>query len=448
MAISLAALACGLLAIGIGLFLLFGPDEVRVEADPVEFDNTQLADDATAVVPTAAPWLIGSLQIGGDLPLSPEMAVLTGHTPFGKGGISAWGVRRVASSLPGGQGVANIGSEDPFGGPGLSFAQDVSGAVFASICRPVECASEGPDPATTFTTTFYRSEDGGLTWPEIGSRPGRWYVRGAANGEPIAVSFSGLSPQWILAGSNRVIARPEAAGELDLVSFRGEVAWLHRELPIVISESGSTRYKLDLGQPLTARILDVVAPVSGEMAILWLDPASEKRYLTVHSRDGSRVVTLDAGTAIVRLFGFVPGPAGPGLSLLVGAATEVYPGMCPAGSSGHGMSPAIVEVDESRMSFIRDLLVETPCPAGGTWAFAHWEGGFARVVAPGSCLNLRRVPGTAETPLECIASDALVILSGSTTEAGGTRWTAVRTLGGKSGWVAREFLALPPGPGN
>lgn len=455
MAISLAALACGLLAIGMGVVLLFGPDDGKTGSASPDADVTP-AQDATVVhaastTPEAVsppPWLTGTLKIGGDIPLPDQLAVLSGQTPFGKSGIAAWGIRRVSSALPQGVGVADIGGAGPSGGLALSFAQDESGVVFASICRPVECASEGFDPATKFTTTFYRSNDGGLSWNATGSRPGQWFVRAAVNNEAVAVSFEGSS-QWILVDSNRAIRRPEDAGELDLVIFRGEIAWLHRELPIVISESGSTRYKLDLGQPLTARIVDIVAPSNGEMAVLWMDPAiPEKRFLTVRSRDGERVRTLDAENAIVRLFGFTPGLTGPGLALLVGAFTGVYPGTCPEDQLGYGMSPAIVEVDPGRMAFIRELLVDTKCPAGGTWAFASWQGGFARIDAPSSCLSVRQQPGLDAAVLECVADGALLILAGSTTEADGTRWTAIRTLGGRAGWVAREFLELPLGPGN
>ena len=452
MAISLAALACGLLAVGMGAFLIWGPDEVRIEAEmdsPV--DRPQLAADATLVASatpaSSPPWLTGPLQIGGDIPLPDGLAVLRGNTPFGKGGISAWGIERFSTALPGGSGVARIGGPSTADGPGLSFAQDESGAVFASICLPEECSHEGFDPATKFTTTFYRSDDGGLSWAEIGSRPGQWFVRGAIDGEPLAVSF-GARIEWIRATSNLAIRRPENARELGLVTFRGQIAWLHRELPVVISETGSTLYKLDLGQPPTAHIEELLAPASGELAIYWRDPSlSEGGFLTVETRDGRRR-TLDVGNAVIRLFAFVTGPAGPGPALLVGGATEAYPGTCPEGQIGYGMSPAILDVDVARMAFIREILVDKDCPAGGTWAFASWEGSFARVVAPESCLNVRQQPGLAGPVIDCVADGALLVLSGSTTEADDTRWTAVRTLGGKAGWAAREFLDLPPGPGN
>ncbi len=72
-----------------------------------------------------------------------------------------------------------------------------------------------------------------------------------------------------------------------------------------------------------------------------------------------------------------------------------------------------------------------------------WVGTTAKVATPGDCLNLRAEPRPDAQVRDCLADGSVVLRNSAVTEAGGTLWASVTTLGRTGGWVAEQFLAAP-----
>lgn len=310
--------------------------------------------------------------------------------------------------------------------------------LFASYCQPAECATEGSLPTgIEATTVLLESRDGGLTWTEISTRVGRWYVRAAVNGEPIAVTFDGPSTQWVMAASNTAIERPENADELGLLNFRGEIAWTARDLPIVVAPSGATRFKLDVGQPLTARIEDVLAPRDGGVAVLWR--AQGRRFVTIEL--GGAPSTVEVTGSVGGLTALLPSPLSVVPSLLVSADVQSRPNLCTTnGTPVHGGYPALLDPSKGYVQFIGGPFISDPCPAGARVILGAWLGPFAVVSGTDSCLSIRAEPEPQATIIDCVRDGALVATLDGTTERAGIPWIAVKTLAGATGWAAEEFL--------
>jgi hypothetical protein len=68
------------------------------------------------------------------------------------------------------------------------------------------------------------------------------------------------------------------------------------------------------------------------------------------------------------------------------------------------------------------------------------RGPFARVSAPGSCVNVRTTPGVSSESLDCAADGVLLADLGDTGDADGQTWRRVRTPAGVEGWAADQYL--------
>jgi len=449
MTISLAALGCGLAAVVLGVVLLVeratGGDTTAAVANgdapataPTEAATTPA--ETPTVAPTRERGEFPRIGVPGDIVLPHDLAVLYGNTPHDKGGIAAWNIQRGSTQFTDSHAPAGIAGPSPSDAPGLSIAQDESGTLFASICEPVECMSEGGPYPNGTRTTFYRSSDGGLTWEAMNSRDGRWFVRHALKGEPIAVNFEGMRSQWIMAGSNTAILPPANVGELDLVIFRGQLGWIRTDLPIVVSESGSTLYKLQEGStPANQRIQGIVAPSNSDrIAVLWRDIADERTMVTV-TGNGNHYGTYEVTGAVERLYGF----AGITPSVVVSGDLTARPNVCPTRQGeavAPGAFPAILQVEEGQLYFIRNPFMPDACPSGATVVFGMWDGPFVTVTGTGSCLNVRANPRADADIVTCLADSALLRITGSETELDGIRWRGVLTMDGRPGWAASEFL--------
>jgi hypothetical protein len=73
-----------------------------------------------------------------------------------------------------------------------------------------------------------------------------------------------------------------------------------------------------------------------------------------------------------------------------------------------------------------------------------WQTGPATVTTPGSVLNFRPGGGLNYAPFGSIPHGGSVNITGPSTASGGYNWYPV-TYGGKTGWVAGQYLTGMPG---
>jgi hypothetical protein len=102
-----------------------------------------------------------------------------------------------------------------------------------------------------------------------------------------------------------------------------------------------------------------------------------------------------------------------------------------------------------RLPVVIDLAAGTVSPIQGlapSTDFGHLlpvlfqTGPFARVAADGDCLNVRESASTSAASLACYRDGVLLRDLGETVEAGGVTWLKVATPDGREGWANFEFL--------
>lgn len=160
---------------------------------------------------------------------------------------------------------------------GVAGAPDGS-VIYAALCEPADCGMLVFELIEGMETTFYESGDGGDTWQELGSRPGKWgiweYAAGTAVTRPFhdsveLLELPSLEPATAYWTSN--------AGELRRVEFQGEIAWLDSAPPGLVFGPGDPALQLEL--PGTGdRELEhfVEGPVS-TFALGWTEPGAPRR---------------------------------------------------------------------------------------------------------------------------------------------------------------------------
>jgi hypothetical protein len=329
-----------------------------------------------------------------------------------------------------------------------TFAMSLDGSrMYAGVCVPQGLCGVGimrpRDPGEAIPAAMqsegegvaFMSEDGGVTWTEIGSLPtGHTFV--AVTGADVIVSrgFDGSTfGGFYFYGSGETVAPPVADGWPSLVPGVG-ITW---------------RSRLNAG-PGT-----VVAPGVGRVHEA-LFPGSQAETLIALNGDGTRLVsallangpgspgtwvvaTVDAGGAIVSavttefILTAQPAPAfGPDAFIFWGDVADTPDHAAPrttmpflAFTSGRSALPMLelFEVVDEYMSPIVEGLVDFGAPP-------------LRVNTPGECLNVRTMPSRDASVLTCAADGVLLRDRGETDG----EWVAVEAPGGLVGWVAGELV--------
>lgn len=115
------------------------------------------------------------------------------------------------------------------------------------------------------------------------------------------------------------------------------------------------------------------------------------------------------------------------------------------GSAGASISTATPSSTPAASS---TQLVAFAPPSGNEPAPQQATMNTAVIRADGDCLRLRAAPSTAAPVLTCLSDGSTVTLLDGTQQADGVVWQAV-SAGGKSGWVASQYLvrtAVPSAP--
>jgi hypothetical protein len=311
-----------------------------------------------------------------------------------------------------------------------------NGRLFASVCQPVQCGTEGDAPKGTLTQ-FYRSTDGGASWEYLGARSGRWWIRAATDNDAFATSFEGTGG-WVFVSVRTGAPAPQPDGadrESNPLVVGGEVVWRSADQPALVSSTGATTVQLPLAHG--SRIADALGGPDGRIAASWsTSPDDGARLLGIFIQGQSKAFRFPSGS---------PEPSAwlDANRLLVSAEVgDRRPGACTTAArtgGAIGRSPAIVDFAANTLSFITVPFLPNGCALGTVRPVAVYEAS-AQVTGTGSCLNVRERPDTSSTSLACLKDGTLLGFGGGDTDAGGGRWTAVVTPTGERGWAANEFL--------
>ena len=277
--------------------------------------------------------------------------------------------------------------------------------------------------------TMYRSEDGGVTWEEVGSIPGDAYVA--------AVRLRFFDPRTRILGDRIII------GYRPIERLRGHVFQAYPDGDRFMSRGSGTRFQtiapgvgpvwlrrdgtvIDVGSNRIAHVDDAAQIVSlagyrqGAAVTLLLEPASEEYYLQTRDRRFSSL-------GVITVVGQV------GTSSLAGNADVLLDG-----EAGPRNVPVIIEPGRATIAPIRHFtfsgLLEHRYDV-----LAVRQGPFARVTSEG-CLNVRLTADRHAEVLDCIAPGVLLVSHATTIVTEGEAWLAVRLSDGRDGWAAAEFL--------
>lgn len=439
--VSLAALACGLVAVALGVVILVrDADEAAPGASPtvpVTETSSPGAGEATE------PAQYRAIRVVGDLPWPSDLTVLTTTGGYGHGTGTPWRTRLIVGSASGPKVTEMTPPGDATATLMGVLADQESGALYATVCSGEQCSYEGSIPG--LASTFYRSKDGGFRWIEINRREGRWWPRLAVEGDFVVFNFDGAAPATVYAISNKALNRPEAyAG---LVRYRGEPAWISRDLPMLVRDDGSSLLKFD-ALPIEAKVTDFASDETGSRSLIeWTvstpNPTShgfDSRYFAT-AIDGSSVTTFESRIQLGR----ISRPWDDG-KWLVDAEVAMRPNTCTqdyARDGDHGLSPVVFDPATGDLAFLGAPYFPQGCAEGAETVVQTWTGAAAKVVTPGDCLNMRASPGAAAKIVDCLPDGAVVLRKGPITEDGGVRWVWITTLGNEPGWVAEPFLSPP-----
>lgn len=438
--VSLAALACGVVAVVLGVVILVrdgdGPAPGASPTVPVADTPSPIAGEATE------PGQYRAIRVVGDLPWPADLVMLTTTGGYGHGTGTPFRTRLIVGTAAGPK-VVELGAPGAPDSALMGILADAGGgSLYATVCSGEQCVYEGSIPG--LSSTFYRSKDGGFRWTEINTRDGRWWPRLAVDGDFVIVNFDGAAASAVYAISNKALTRPEAWS--GLVSYRGAPAWISRDLPMLVREDGSSLLKFD-ALPIEAKVTDFASDESGSRSLIeWTvstpNPTShgfDTRYFTT-AIDGSSVTTFETRIQLCR----ISRPWRDG-KWLIEAEVALRPNTCPqeyAKDGDHGLSPAVFDPATGDLAFFGAPYFASGCAEGAETVIQTWTGTAAKVLAPGDCLNVRVGPGAAKV-IDCLPNGAIVMRNGPITESDGVRWVWITTLGAEPGWVAEPFLGVP-----
>jgi DNA-binding CsgD family transcriptional regulator len=287
------------------------------------------------------------------------------------------------------------------GYPVGTFVSDGTGRFAALWCipDPKGCGKTHDGMPDTRDRAVILSEDGGVSWRQVGRVPSHSGIAGFA-GDQVAVNVASLGHE-------------EAT---QILYPAGSPA------PALITESGGV--ELPGGGLVT---LDTVGV--GGLA-----------------NDNS--IVLDVKQAPYPLLAFPGGTALPSIAvsgtLLAGwgernskAALNTTP---PRELGGFPRSAILIDLEQRTVSPIAGVTGSDPNDIINPVAYS--SGPIFRVAGAGDCLNLRAEPDTDAPVLNCFRDGVFLLDSGERRRADGQTWAAVTAPGKLLGWASVEYLEL------
>lgn len=328
-----------------------------------------------------------------------------------------------------------VEEEDPYI-TGFAISEDAS-EIMVSICVRETCGSGGLDAwSPDSETAIFRSTDGGVTWERVGTVSiGGFVIELLGDGRAIVGTWDvdrGPLAYRTFPGLEKV-SQPEP--DAWPVFFRGgETIWRSAEGRTLLRPDGSTF--LDFGpEAWTYRVSATVDPSVLAVAWNWKD----RYYLSAIDGSGSLLSTYE-----YPLFALSTVDLGKGLAI-GNAAIEPDLLRQPILEGASSYLPVIFNLTDGTLHPILDPFAQPDFPPGRNHVVAVMRGFFSRVVAPGSCLNLRAEPSVSASVLACAVNGVLLRgiglrHAGETVEAEGVTWMHVLAPDGVEGWASTAFL--------
>lgn len=325
------------------------------------------------------------------------------------------------------------------------FAPPDAHVIYVSICKGEDCGYLGQ--VTDVTTTFLRSDDGGVTWQELGQRPAQWYVRGLYEGHCVAISWDMKQVEYIDVDANTLLDVPPVMRDLTMVSAGDTIGWWRPNNISIGGMSGSSLLKpagidatalrgveLLLGEHGTPGVMTASIANTGSST-----PAQKpNNFLFVYPRD------VDGEP---QAFTFPDGGT-PQLGAWLDAGhvlvTQGYDRKtCHSGISV-GSAPAILDISTATLAFIGNPFLADPCSGNAQRVIAAQTGPLAMIAAGGDCLNLRTDASQSAPAARCLTTGVIVSVTGPAVTGDGLEWLPVKAPDGTAGFVAKQFVSTTP----
>lgn len=354
---------------------------------------------------------------------------------------SPWLPRRIVTTKEGTQ-----AEEQPYV-TGFAVRGDASEMV-VSVCVRQSCGSGGLDAwSGGAETLLIRSTDGGVSWQEMGRlKRGGGVISFAGPDELLVVGWEAeLAPPtfYLYPGDDRLTPPVGAPDAWPLFAFEGQVIWQSSAGKLVRGD-GSTF--VDLGPGAYAYAPFNGPDASAALTLPWswdsgTSPHSGEYhyYLTDLSSDGRIISAVVAPDFLVAGARVAPDTIAANVGITEEELSRAVTGFF------LGILPAIADLEAGVVNPIAEPFLEPDYKGGRSLVRALQWGPFARVLAPGSCLNVRAEPSLSARALQCAADGVLLRgiglrHAGETVGAEGVTWLYVRTPDGVEGWASTAFL--------
>ena len=337
--------------------------------------------------------------------------------------------------------------------------------IVIGVCDRGYCGGVG-NATLDARTTFYGSNDGGISWKEIGQLAGdTWIIALSGPTAMIRHAFrpsEGAPYTWEivqLPGGGAVGVDPTI--DVKTASFvaigDGPPAVVAPDGVSLLSLAASPSFQPFLGPelPVGSQILDArISPGggAGEIALVrWTSQGGATRsYLGLMKDRLGKPVTIFAETpeASIGVLGQWLAP-----STLVGNAMLPATALeSPLATSGNVSNvPSLTDLKTGEVRAIKPL-IDRVLKGDRARILAAAPGPFVKVAGAGECLNVRSLPEKAAFPIACYKDGVLLKDLGETSISEGITWFGVwaRRDGGMfAGWASAEFLEASgrdPGP--
>jgi hypothetical protein len=302
--------------------------------------------------------------------------------------------------------------------------------------------------------TVVLSEDGGISWQDVGTlAKGSWGSVVATTGgralvrefepgqdEPLRTLPAASAPSiWSFppdVAPNAAITTATVKGKLTLVALGNDERTLWN-----LDGSGTPLVRIPFPAGVRARPGLQLLPHGNfvELHVRWTnDPDSYFGLLDVDAGNFRAIYRYrrDQGLSGISVTEWLTD------TVALGRGTFEVARYIPSAPPGLSSSvPAIIDFKAGTVSPITEFVHFLARKAGGPVPLAIARGPFARVFGTGDCLNVRAQPAQSSLTLGCFKDGVLLRLRPEPEQtADGATWLAVATPDVRSGWASAEFL--------
>lgn len=332
--------------------------------------------------------------------------------------------------------------------------------IVIGVCDRGYCGGVGNSTGDA-NTTFYASDDAGISCRTIGSLSGDTYIYGVTatptvgawvrhayqpvpggpytfemvgipSGQPMTLDPSvdvktatfipvgGSSPPLVLADDGMSLLWPPGP-------IAGASPWFGATLPA--------------GSKITDARVSPPGATGGSLLVRWISAETGKGYLGLVDGRVAPPKTIyaeNSDASVARMGTWLAS------SFLVGNMTLPAAALAtPAASSGSIWGvPAVTDLATGEVHAIQPL-VDRAIAGDRTRIVGAAAGPFVKIAGAGDCLNVRTQPSRTASSLGCFKDGVLLVDRQETRAADGLTWISVAAPNGAPGWASAEFLDAP-----